>query len=52
MRNAEKPIYCPLCGRELDSVEYDNDGNGSFSEWYWVGCAECGAHGEVAVNRT
>jgi len=51
MRNALKPVYCPLCGRELDTVERDNSGNGSYHEWYWVGCAECGAHGEIAVNR-
>lgn len=51
MRNAKQPRYCPLCGSAAIRTEYDNRGNGGFSEWYFVECHLCDANGTVAVNQ-
>ena len=51
MRHAEQPQHCPLCGSRTISIAYDNDGNGSYSEWYTIECLYCGAHGTVAVKK-
>jgi len=51
MVSAIEPKFCPLCGSNDISTEYDNSGNGSYSEWHNIWCNSCGATGQVTVGK-
>jgi len=48
-RHPVEPKYCPLCGSEDIKAKYENDGNGSYIEWYRIDCNQCQAGGTVSM---